>query len=147
MIRRDTDPLGLERYPAFLVRRLNQVSTAHFAQVMAENNLDLTPVQFAALRAITDEPGLDQGTIASRIACDRVTTGDVINRLVRKNLVERRRSTADRRSRELFASEEGGRTLDIIMPLIDEVQERLTTNLDRAELKQLVTLLRKAVGE
>ncbi|MEX6506794.1 MarR family winged helix-turn-helix transcriptional regulator [Jiella sp. M17.18] len=143
----DRSRSGLERYPAFLVRRLNQVSTAHFSQVMAENGLDVTPVQFAALREIADAPGLDQGTLASRIACDRVTTGDVINRLVRKKLVERHRSTVDRRSRALFVSEDGRDLLASIMPLIDEVQSRLTARLDPAELAQLMALLNKAVGE
>lgn len=84
---------------------------------------------------------------AAGSACDRATTGDVIDRLARKKLAERKRSTTDRRSRALFVTEEGCHTLETIMPLIDEVQKRLTAHLDRAELEQSMALLHKAMGE
>ncbi len=84
---------------------------------------------------------------AAGSACDRATTGDVIDRLARKKLAERKRSTTDRRSRALIVTEEGRHTLETIMPLIDEVQKRLTAHLDPAEPAQLTGLLRKALGE
>ena len=148
---KDDEAIGASRwlscYPAFLLRRLNQISTAHFTQMMAENGIDVTSVQFAALHEIAHAPGIDQGTVAARIAVDRVTTGDVINRLARKGLIDRRRSTLDRRSRALFASTDGTAILASIMPLIGEIQMRLTANLDAAEKEQFLRLLSKCVGD
>ncbi len=49
--------------------------------------IDLTPVQFAALTTVDDNPGVDQATLAGHIAY--VTIGRVVDRLVQKGLLRR----------------------------------------------------------
>ncbi len=48
-----------------LIRRLHQQSTALFVQRTQAAGFDLTPIQFAALGAIHNQPGTDQ---ARRVA-------------------------------------------------------------------------------
>ena len=43
-----------------LIRRLHQQSTQVFTRRIQEAGFDLTPVQFAAMDAITKHPGIDQ---------------------------------------------------------------------------------------
>lgn len=137
----------LDAYPGYLIRRMHQISAAHFARVTGTNQIDLTPVQFAALRTIVEYPGLDQVTVASRISYDRVTIGGVIDRLVSKELVERRQSPSDRRARELVATPLGKRMIDAMLPLVDEVQGSIVANLSDKEIETLLSLLKKAIGE
>lgn len=66
---------SLYTLPGHLIRRLQQIAVALFAARMAEAGLDLTPVQYAALSTIHDNPGVDQATLAGLIAYDRVTLG------------------------------------------------------------------------
>ena len=85
--------------PGHLIRRMQQASLAIFDTEMARAGCDLTSVQYAALVAIAAQPGLDQATLASVIAFDRVTTGGVIDRLEAKGDVRREMPSDDRRSR------------------------------------------------
>ena len=43
-----------------LIRRLNQISTAVFAERIGGLGVDLTPVQYAALETVRENPGIDQ---------------------------------------------------------------------------------------
>ena len=81
-----------------LIRRMNQISTHVFSQRMQAEGRDLTPVQFAALDTIIANPGIDQASVAARIAYDRATIGGVIDRLEQKGYVERTISRRDRRA-------------------------------------------------
>ena len=65
--------------------RLHQISVEIFASRMAEAGIDLTPVQFAALTTVDDNPGVDQATLAGLIAYDKVTIGGVVDRLFRRD--------------------------------------------------------------
>lgn len=107
---------------------------------------DLTPVQYATLVEIKKKPGLDQASLAAIIAYDRATIGGVIDRLERKQLVERSVSKTDRRARTLSITPLGEKTLDIVAPQVEAAQDDLVENLTQAEAKQLRELLRKAIG-
>jgi DNA-binding MarR family transcriptional regulator len=106
---------------------------------------DLTPVQFAAMDAIDVYPGSDQATVAQLIAFDQSTIGGVINRLVKKGWVRRDVSSNDRRSRELWLSEEGRDTLMTLSPIVDSLQKDVLKNLSKSEQKMLMNLLSKAI--
>jgi DNA-binding MarR family transcriptional regulator len=73
--------LPIYRMPGHLIRRLHQMSVAVFAEKIAAAGADITPVQYGALCAVRAYPGLDQATVASMIAYDRVTIGGVLDRL------------------------------------------------------------------
>ena len=130
--------------PGHLIRRLNQISTAIFAARMEEAGLDLTSVQFAALAALAEHPGVDQATLAGLIAHDRVTIGGVVDRLQAKGLLSRNVSAQDRRARVLELTPSGHETLARLAPAIAEVQQRLLSGLTGAEVDTFITLLRKA---
>lgn len=140
-----TDSLAV--YPGYLIRRLNQISTAHFVDVVSATGLDLTPAQFASLYMIAHTPGLDLKTLASRIGHDRVTTGGAVERLVRKGFILRRQSARDRRSRELFPKEAGLETLRAALPGIAQIQGRMLDRLSADEAGVFIELLRKVVDE
>ncbi len=59
-----------------LIRRLHQISTQVFARRTQAAGYDLTSVQFAAMDALASDPGIDQATVAARIAYDRAADGE-----------------------------------------------------------------------
>jgi DNA-binding MarR family transcriptional regulator len=130
--------------PGHLIRRLHQISVAIFASRMADAGIDLTPVQFAALTKVDDNPGVDQATLAGLIAYDRVTMGGVVDRLVHKGLLRREVSRQDRRARVLTLSEEGQRILARALPEVRAVQVETLAGLTDDERRTFVALLRKA---
>ncbi len=56
--------MDIHTMPGHLIRRLNQISVALFMDRMAQVGLNLTPVQYAALCAIRNHPGIDQATVS-----------------------------------------------------------------------------------
>ena len=134
----------IHEMPGHLIRRLNQISVAIFADRMAREGMDLTPVQFAALVAIESDPGIDQATLAATIAYDRATIGGVVDRLEQKGLIERLVSEKDRRARTLRLTGKGRTLVTQARPAVKDLQADILAALDPAEQAQIVGLLKKA---
>src|SRR3954468_24046323 len=97
--RMNRDAQDIYSRPGHLIRRLQQIAVAFFMEEAAE--FDITPVQYSALLAIRNHPGIDQTTLVNIIAFDRSTIGDVIKRLANKGMIRRSTSDADRRANVL----------------------------------------------
>jgi DNA-binding MarR family transcriptional regulator len=135
-----------EDMPGHLARRFQQIAVAVFLAEVEQAGFDLTPVQYAALAAISANPGIDQITLAGLIAYDRTTITGVIDRLVQKNLVVREASSRDRRARVLTITNDGKATLRAITPAVEAAQATMLRGLTAAEAKELMRLLRKAIA-
>jgi DNA-binding MarR family transcriptional regulator len=132
--------------PGHLARRFQQIAVAIFHAEVGAVGSDLTPVQYAALAEIGAEPGVDQATLAGRIAPDRATITGVVDRLEKKGYLSRTVSEADRRARVLRLTDEGRRVLDHIEPAVDAAQKIMLSGLDAAEAAEFMRLLRKAIA-
>ncbi|MET3600862.1 MarR family winged helix-turn-helix transcriptional regulator [Martelella mangrovi] len=134
---------NLDDLPGHLIRRLQQIAVSAFMTETGAAGFDLTPVQFAVLATLEDNPGIDQATLAGLIAYDRVTIGGVIARLEGRGLIERKVSASDRRARTLKLTEEGHAFLASARPSVFETQNVILKELDDAEKDVFMVLLRK----
>ena len=132
--------------PGHLARRFQQIAVAVFLAEVGEAGFDLTPVQYAALSAIRNNPGIDQVTLAGLIAYDRTTITGVVDRLAQKGLLVRHASRRDRRARELQITEAGKRTLRGITPAVEAAQQSMLRGLTEKEGADLMRLMRKAIA-
>lgn len=130
--------------PGHLIRRLQQIAAAVFAQECAYH--DVTPVQYAALVAVRDNPGLDATRIAALVAVDRSTIGNVFERLEGKGFIERRENPDDRRVKILKISRRGARLLEDCEPAVVRAQERMLDPLDGVERQALITYMRRIIA-
>lgn len=135
----------LKDMPGHLARRFQQLAVAAFLSQMDAAGCDLTPVQYAALSTVRDRPGIDQATLAGEIAYDRATITGVVDRLVKKGLLDRVVSPSDRRQRELSITSEGIEQLSKIQPAVASAQQLILSGLDEEERINLLHLLRKAI--
>ena len=83
--------------PGHLIRRLQQISFAIF--VDQARKFDITPVQYSAIFAIGNHPGIDQTALCNIIAFDRSTIGDAVTRLEKKRLADQTASRLARHCR------------------------------------------------
>jgi MarR family transcriptional regulator, lower aerobic nicotinate degradation pathway regulator len=127
--------------PGYLIRRSKQMSTSIFADVCKD--FGVTPIQFAALTTLHLRPGIDQTELGEITALDLSTAGDVIARLERRGLVQRREH-GQRRVCDL--TPEGVSLLAQITPLVAGAQRRLLGDLTARERGQLLRLLSKMNG-
>lgn len=129
--------------PGHLIRRAHQISVAAFnAQLAAA---DVTPVQFAILNALQNTPGVDQITLAKRVAFDPATSGSVIGRLESKGWVERRADDVDRRRKLLVLTPEGLQALAGMQSAVAAVQVDILSPLTPPEQAQFMRLLSQLV--
>lgn len=129
-----------------LIRRLHQQSTQIFQARTQGAGFDLTSVQFAALDAIAQQPGIDQASLAATISFDRATIGGVIDRLEHKGLVQRVVGVQDRRVRQLNLTPEGERLLRASRPLVEALQADILAPLSTSERAVFLALAQKALG-
>ena len=129
-----------------LIRRLHQQSMQVFQNQAQAAGFDLTPVQFAALDTIAQQPGIDQASLAAAICFDRATIGGVVDRLERKGLVQRVVSAQDRRARQLHLTPEGGQLLADCRPVVAAFQVDILALLSPAERDAFLALAQKALG-
>ena len=130
--------------PGHLIRRAHQVAVAIFMEETGE--FDVTPVQFAILNALIDDPGEDQVTLAGKVAFDAATFGSVIGRLEAKGWVRREPDAVDRRRKLLWVTAEGEQAAKAMKRAAGKAQGRILAPLDAAERQQLVSLLGKLVA-
>ena len=134
------DELAVHRMPGHLVRRLQQVAVRLFT---ARTEADLTPVQFAAMAALRQRPGVDQATLSALIGYDRATIGGVVDRLEARGWVERRTTPEDRRQKLVTLTPAGRRAHDRAMQEVEAMQDLLVAPLSVAERREFERLCRK----
>ncbi len=128
--------------PGHLIRRCQQISVSFFAEEMGE--LGLTPIQYASLLAIRDQPGIDQRGLSKIIAIDRSTVGTVLKTLENKALIHRTVPPDNQRIKTATISKAGEKLLLETTEAIAVVQRRLLEP-DEDEQAVFLRLLSKLV--
>lgn len=145
--RSNSAAIDLEALPGHCIRRLQQIAVAIFLQ--ETEAAGITPVQYAALQAVANQPpgaaAIDQRTLARLIGFDTSTIAGVIDRLEARGLLRRQASAADRRVRLLVLTDEGRALLAQVVPGMRRAQERMLAPLPPAEREEFVRMLRSLV--
>lgn len=128
-----------------LIRRLHQHSTLVFSQRTQAAGFDLTPVQYAALEAIHENPGTDQAHVAEVIGYDRATIGGVIDRLEKKGWVKRVVSPNDRRARQVSLTAQGKAIRSQLQPVVRDFQADILRPLNACDQEALMSCMQKIV--
>jgi DNA-binding MarR family transcriptional regulator len=131
------------RVPSFLAFRFYQLCLGIMAEVLAPDGLK--PTEYGALTMLDAEPGLDQQSLASRLGIDKVSAGQLIDRLEREGLVSRTLHPTDRRARVLNLTPEGLTTRRRIQPAALAAQERILAPLRTEDRQLLINLLTQIV--
>jgi DNA-binding MarR family transcriptional regulator len=129
--------------PGHLIRRSQQISVAIFFEEF--DRYDVTPIQYAALIAIRDHPGIDQKTLADQVAIDRSTIGTVLRTLDERGLITRVAPKQNMRIKQVFISRAGDDLLQTTRKDIYRVQERILAPLSVKERKVFMELLSRLV--
>jgi DNA-binding MarR family transcriptional regulator len=141
----DTDPKSLSPHlydePGHLIRRAQQIAVSSFHETHGRH---ITPIQYAILRTLQQAPGIDQVTLAEKIALDTSTAADIAARLESKGWIVRT-AVQGRHQRSLRLTPEGETVLQDLLPGIDAHYQAMMGSLDPAEQQEFMRLLRKFV--
>jgi MarR family transcriptional regulator, lower aerobic nicotinate degradation pathway regulator len=141
--RRAGDDGRLLAMPGHLIRRLQQISFALFIDQAKE--FEITPVQYAAIVAIGNHPGIDQTALCNLVALDRSTVGDVVGRLEKKKLIKRLNGSLDRRTKSLSITPAGRKLIGQIEPAVQSTQRLILAPLKAGERGLFMRMLKELV--
>jgi DNA-binding MarR family transcriptional regulator len=129
--------------PGHLIRRAQQIAVAIFIEECAA--FDLTPVQYAAMVAICENPGIDATRLSAVIALDRSTIGNVLERLEARGLIIRYASPEDKRIKLLKITAQGRTIVKRSTAAVERAQERILAPLQPKDRRTLLDLLSQLV--
>jgi DNA-binding MarR family transcriptional regulator len=126
----------LERSPIHLLHRAGQCAADIFQGEMVEG--DLTPRQYAVLVSVSQNEGLSQTQLVERTGVDRSTLADIVRRMLKKGLLQRRRTKDDARAYSVKLTEEGWRVLKAADPLAKRVDDKILAALPGQQRERFV---------
>lgn len=128
--------------PGHLIRRAQQIAVSIFHSTFGYK---VTPVQYAVLRVLQNNPGVDQVTLARLCALDTSTAANLAVRLERRGLVKRTVPSKSKRFRLLQLTPRGTVLVKQLNPSGRLVSRRLLGALDKKEQEVFLRLLKKFV--
>lgn len=138
------DPsVDLDAMPGHAIRRLQQIAFALFMHEATA--LGTTPVQYASLQVLADQPGIDQRTLAREVSLDTSTIAGVIDRLEARALLTRSLSPTDRRVRLLHLTPGGEALRQELLPAMLRAQKRMLEPLSATERKDFMRMVQRVV--
>lgn len=98
------------------------------AEVLFSNETvkaDLTPRQYAVLVCVGQNPDVSQTGLVEQTGVDRSTLADVVRRLVKKGLLQRKRTKRDARMYAVRLTAKGQGILSSVKPVASKVDQRI----------------------
>ncbi|MEP7026620.1 MAG: MarR family transcriptional regulator [Actinomycetota bacterium] len=130
---------------AFLLAQIGAHAASRFAERVAV--LGLTPADVGMLRLVASEPGRSQQSLAAALGVVPSRVVALIDALEAKGLVQRQRSTQDRRNYELHLTGEATAVLGQMREIGSAHEEDICRSLDPGQRAQLAALLQQVAAE
>jgi DNA-binding MarR family transcriptional regulator len=136
-------PPPYRRVPAYLIRRLQMISTAIVAEEFEDEDMPVS--EWAVLTMIENHPEIDQSRLAEVASIDKTNTGRLVDQLEAKGLVERRPHHSDRRVWMLRCTPLGHKIRKRLRPRALATQDRLLSCLKPADRELFIDLMSHVV--
>ena len=90
---------------------------------------------------LSENEGVSQTHLVNKSGIDRSTLADIVRRLLRKGLLERRRTKHDARAYAVRISEVGRNLLAAAAPLATEVDQKILSHLPESDRTKVLDAL------
>lgn len=140
-----TQDLSLMGSALHLLHRAGQRADELFSATMGEN--ELTPRQFAVLKAVARMENPSQTALVQDTGIDRSTIADIVRRLIKKGLLQRRRTSHDARMYAVKLTVTGRDLLEAAEPAARTTEEKLLSVLPAQQRNAMIEALSAIVAE
>ncbi|MDQ8698981.1 MarR family transcriptional regulator [Hyphomicrobium sp. LHD-15] len=141
---RKTSVPDLGQSPLHMFHRAVQVVTEIYQAEMASH--DLTARQYAVLFALAHSEGLSQSKLVDATGIDRSTMADIVRRMLKKGIIQRKRDKEDARAYDVKITEEGVRLFKAVTPIVNRIEEKLLSSLKGKRVDEFLEDLGAIVG-
>ena len=135
----------LERSPLHLLHRVHQRATELFQEKMA--GIDITARQYVVLVTVAQNDGASQQDIIDNTGIDRSTVSQIMQTMIRKGLLKRKRTKEDARAYAITVTEQGRDILKSSEAIVEGVNEALVAALPATRAKTFIDNLRSIIAE
>lgn len=105
---------AIDKSVIHLLHRASQRASEIFA--IETRDFDITARQYAVLTTVAHQEGLSQTDLVRLTGIDRSTLADLIQRLLKRGLIQRERTMQDGRTYSVSLSQQGKEILEAIKP-------------------------------
>ena len=127
----------------FIIYRTALALKSALQRFFKENGFEITAEQWAIIRHLWEEDGLSQREIAEKTSKDKPNITRMVDALEQKRLVFRQPDPRDRRKYCIYLTKEGKQLQERLLPLAQDLRERVTQNLTPPEIDLLKDTLNK----
>ena len=135
----------LETWVGFNLRMAQEHAFQAFSRRSQE--IGESPGRFATLTLIARNPGISQTELSHANGRDKSSLTPVVEELVRRGLVERKRMRADRRTYRLNVTPAGKRTLVLLTRCARRHERELDSIIGARDRKRFLQILKKIAAE
>jgi DNA-binding MarR family transcriptional regulator len=136
---------NLDSSPAHLLRRATQYANDIYTREVGDE--PLTARQFAVLLTVDKQEGLSQTDLVNTTGIDRSTLADMISRMLKKELLRRKRTEADARANSVSITSSGKRALSTVLAKVAKAESQILSPLPagkRADFLKMLTVIAEA---
>ena len=112
-------------------------------ETFQQNNVDLTREQWIFLVKLSYKDGIPQNELAFITERDKTSLTRIVKTMERKELIERKVATADKRSKFVYLTEKGRTVFKNTQPIMQKTIQQLQSGLTEEEIKNTIEILRK----
>lgn len=129
----------IDRSIIHLLHRASQRASEIFAH--ETRDFDLTARQYAVITTVAQHEGLSQTDLVRLTGIDRSTLADVVQRLLKRGVIQRERTMQDGRTYAVSLSQDGRQLLDAIKPFARRADRLVLSCLGDEDGKAAVQIL------
>lgn len=141
----DGRPGAIDRSITHLLHRASQRATEIFA--LETRDFDITARQYAVLTAVSEHEGLSQTDLVHLTGIDRSTLADVVQRLLKRGIIEREKTTEDGRTYAVNLSARGHKLLEAIKPHARRADRAVLSSLGHGDGKLVAEILSRLMKQ
>ena len=129
-----------ETLPMQLYRTLDAIMP-EYRNLFAKNNL--TEQQWRILRVLWAKNNISVASLSEQTLLPAPSLVGILDRLVKKDLINRTRSNKDRRQVKITLTKEGQKLQELVAPSVLAIHTKLRSKLSVSEWQQMETILQK----
>ena len=131
----------LPRLLGFSLRRAHLCSWRQYVAIIGENNI--RPGLFSLLVLVGSNPGIAQIELGTHLGIDKASIVALLDRLEKDGMLDRRRSTRDRRRQGIYLTEQGAEALESLITKVRTLERKMASRFTRTEFEQFIGFLQR----
>ena len=125
----------LEEVIYFLIDRTIRKSRLYSQHRINEGGFDVTLEQWVVIKKVHETPGINQRELAGSLYKDAPTLTRMLDLIVKKGYLERRRSEQDRRAFAIYLTVKGQQLVKELGPIVYDIRSKGLEGVDAEDLE------------